>query len=88
VVRWRLIDLAQWIFEEFRIVIAKQTLSRELRAMGYRKLSARPRHHAQADGAIENFKKSFPTHLEAVAHAQGIDCDAIDGVIGRQLVDS
>jgi transposase len=36
VVRWRLIDLAQWIFEEFRITIAKQTLSRELRAMGDR----------------------------------------------------
>jgi len=60
VVRWRLIDLAQWIFEEFRISIAKQTLSRELRAMGYRKLSARPRHHAQADGAIEAFKKASP----------------------------
>src|SRR5450759_5630524 len=27
VVRWRLIDLAQWIFEKFRITIAKQTLS-------------------------------------------------------------
>lgn len=25
----------------------EQTLSRVLRAMGYRKLSARPRHHAQ-----------------------------------------
>ena len=58
VVRWRLIDLAQWIFEEFRITIAKQTLSRELRAMGYRKLSARPRHYAQAQGAIEDFKKA------------------------------
>ena len=60
VVRWRLIDLAQWIFEEFRITVAKQTLSRELRAIGYRKLSARPRHHAQADGAIEDFKKTSP----------------------------
>jgi transposase len=60
VVRWRLIDLAQWIFEEFRITVAKQTLSRELRAMGYRKLSARPRHHAQAEGAIEDFKKTSP----------------------------
>ncbi len=57
VVRWRLVDLCQWIWEEFRISVAKQTLSRELRAMGYRKLSARPRHHAQADGAIEDFKK-------------------------------
>ena len=58
VVRWRLIDLVQWIYEEFLITVAKQTLSRELRAMGYRKLSARPRHHAQAEGAIEDFKKS------------------------------
>ena len=57
VVRWRLVDLCQWIWEEFRISVAKQTLSRELRTMGYRKLSARPRHHAQADGAIEDFKK-------------------------------
>ena len=58
VVRWRLIDLCQWIFEEFRLTVAKQTLSRELRAMGYRKLSARPRHYAQAAGAIEDFKKA------------------------------
>ena len=60
VVRWRIVDLCQWIFEEFRVVVAKQTLSRELRAMGYRKLSARPRHRAQAEGAIEDFKKVFP----------------------------
>jgi transposase len=60
VVRWRLIDLARWIFEEFRITIAKQTLNRELRAMGYRKLTARPRHHAQAEGAIDIFKKASP----------------------------
>ena len=40
--------------------IARQTLSRELRALGYRKLSARPRHHAQAEGAIEHFKKASP----------------------------
>ena len=58
VVRWRLIDLAQSIFEEFRITIAKQTLSRELRAMGYRKLSARPRHYGRAEGVIEDFKKT------------------------------
>ena len=60
VVRWRIVDLCQWIYEEFHVVVAKQTLSRELRAMGYRKLSARPRHHAQATGAIEDFKKAFP----------------------------
>src|SRR5271157_3359496 len=59
VVRWRIVDLRQWMFEEFRVVVAEQTLSRELRAMGYRKLSARPRHHAQAEGAIAEYKKTF-----------------------------
>ena len=58
VVRWRIIDLCQWIWDEYEISVSKQTLSRELRAMGYRKLSARPRHHAQAEGAIEDFKKT------------------------------
>ena len=58
VVRWRLIDLVQWVWEEFRITISKQTLSRELRAMGYRKLSARPRHHAKNEHAADAFKKS------------------------------
>ncbi len=57
VVRWRLVDLAQWVWGEFRIAISAQTVSREVRALGYRKLSVRPRHHAQAVGAIEDFKK-------------------------------
>ena len=60
VVRWRLVDLVQWVFEEFRITISKQTLSRELRAMGYRKLSARPRHHARSEAEVSTFKKSSP----------------------------
>ena len=58
VVRWRIIDLCQWVWDEFAIIVSHQTLSRELRAMGYRKLSARPRHYAQAAGAIEAFKKT------------------------------
>jgi transposase len=58
VVRWRIIDLCQWIWDEFAVSVSKQTLGRELRAMRYRKLSARPRHHAQAAGAIEVFKKA------------------------------
>src|SRR6202047_4222561 len=60
VVRWRLIDLARWVFEEFRISISKQTLSRELRALELRKLSARPRHHAQDAEAMATFKKTSP----------------------------
>ena len=60
VVRWRLIDLIEWLWEEFRITISKQTLSREVRALGYRKLSARPRHHAKSEAEVSAFKKSSP----------------------------
>jgi Winged helix-turn helix len=57
VVRRRLVDLRQWVLEAFKGVVSVQTMSRELRAMDSRKLSARPRHHAQAAGAIEDFNK-------------------------------
>ena len=65
VVRWRLCDLAQWLWEDFRVSVTQQTLSREVRGMGYRKLSARPKHHAQAEGAIETFKKTSPPRWQA-----------------------
>jgi transposase len=58
VVRWRVIDLCQRIWETFEISVSRQTMQRELRSLNYRKLSARPRHHAQAEGAIEDFKKN------------------------------
>src|SRR5258708_24445845 len=38
VVRWRLIVLAQWGFDEFLILVRKQTLSRDLRALELRTL--------------------------------------------------
>jgi transposase len=61
VVRWRLIDLAQWIFAEYGVSVTKQILSRELRALGYRKLSARPRHHEHDEAAVAAFKKKSQT---------------------------
>jgi Winged helix-turn helix len=43
-----------------------------LRAMGYRKLSARPRHHAQAERAIEDFKKPVAGRGPPVAVETGV----------------
>ena len=60
VVRWRLADLVQWLWDEFRIGVSETTLGRELRALGCRKLSARPRHHAKSEAAVAAFQKSFP----------------------------
>lgn len=60
VVRWRLVDLVQWTWEAFRIAVSETTLGRLLNRMGYRKLSARPRHHAQNPDAAAVFKKTSP----------------------------
>jgi transposase len=58
VVRWRLRDLAWWVFEEFRISLDETTVSREVRKLGFRKLSARPQHYAQSEPAMADFKKT------------------------------
>ena len=60
VVRWRLIDLAQWVWDEFGVSVSEATMSREMKALGFSKLSARPRHHAQNELAAEAFKKTSP----------------------------
>ena len=61
VVRWRLIDLAAWVWDEFGVSVSEATMSRELKALGFGKLSARPRHHAQNEEAIAAFKKTSPS---------------------------
>lgn len=60
VVRWRLMDLAQWIYEEFAITVKRDVVSRELKAMGFARLSARPQHPRQNELAQDQFKKSSP----------------------------
>ena len=60
VVRWRLKDLVQWLWEEFRVSVDESTVSRELKALGFVKISARPRHRAQNEFVREDFKKASP----------------------------
>ena len=57
VVRWRLNGLVQWIYEEFGISLKRDVVSRELKAMGFAKITARPRHYAQNELALDAFKK-------------------------------
>ncbi len=60
VVRWRLKDLVAWVRADYGITLDETTLGRTLRALGYRKLSARARHYAQDPEAAEAFKKTSP----------------------------
>jgi transposase len=60
VVRWRIKDLVWWLHEEFAVSVDETTVGRALKDMGYVKLTARPRHHAQNEHAMEAFKKTSP----------------------------
>jgi hypothetical protein len=64
VVRCRRKDLVQWLFQEYRISVDETTIGRELKALGFAKLSARPRHCAQNKGDLESFKKTSPPHWQ------------------------
>src|SRR5689334_16282135 len=67
VVRWRIVDLIQWVWDEFHLSVSRPTMSRELHALGFRKLSARPRHHAKDADAETAFKKTYgPPRPQAV----------------------
>lgn len=58
VVRWRRKDLARWIYEEYGISLEESSVGRELRALGFAKLSARPRHRGQNRFAMDELKKT------------------------------
>lgn len=60
VVRWRLCDLVAWLHDKYDVTVDATTVGRALKDMGYAKLTARPRHHAQDPEAPAAFKKTFP----------------------------
>ena len=44
----------------------RPSVGRELKALGFAKISARPRHYAQNELAVEAFKKNFPAELAKI----------------------
>ena len=64
VVRWPQ-GLARWLLETFAISLDETTVGRELKALGFAKISARPR-HAQNELAGRGFKKNFPAELAKI----------------------
>lgn len=60
VVRWRRVDLKRKIEERFGVVMHERTVGKQLAALGFRRLSARPRHPKSDPAAQETFKKTSP----------------------------
>ena len=60
VVRWRCIDLQQQILIRWNVAYHESTVGKLIRRLGFRHISARPRHLGQDPAAIEAFKKTSP----------------------------
>ena len=69
VVRWRLGDLAAWLREEFGVAVSETTVSRALKRLGFRVLTARPQAHGQDPEAMEAFKKNSQRFWQRSASA-------------------
>ncbi len=60
VVRWRRVDLSRVIEARFGVRLAERSVGDVLRRLGFRRLSARPRHPGQDAAAQEAHKKNLP----------------------------
>ncbi len=58
--RWRRVDLRAVIAERFGVEMHERTVGKLLRALGFRRLSVRPRHPGADAAAQEAFKKTSP----------------------------
>ena len=58
VVRWRRIDLQRLIAERFGVAYHERTVGKILHQLGFRHISARPRHPAQDERIVAEFKKT------------------------------
>ena len=57
VVRWRRIDLQHLIAERFGVAYHERTVGKILHQLGFSHISARPRHPAQDERVVTEFKK-------------------------------
>jgi transposase len=60
VVRWRRIDLQRLIAERFGVAYHERTVGKILHQLGFARISARPRHPAQDERIVAEFKKTSP----------------------------
>jgi putative transposase len=57
VVRWRRVDLQRLLAERFGVIYHERTVGKILHKLGFSHISARPRHPAQDERIVAEFKK-------------------------------
>ena len=60
VVRWRCVDLQRQILARWNVAYHESTVGKLIQRLGFRHISARPRHLGQDPAKIEAFKKTSP----------------------------
>lgn len=64
VVRWRRVDLQRVIEERFGVTMHERTVGKQLKALGFVKLTARAQHPKSDPEVQEAFKKTSPTRSQ------------------------
>ena len=64
VVRWRRVDLQRVIEERFGVAMHERTVGKQLKALGFVKLTARAQHPKSDPEVQEAFKKTSPTRSQ------------------------
>jgi transposase len=63
VIRWRRVDLREKIATEFAVRLHERSVGKQLRRLGFRRISVRPRHPRADVEAQEAHKKTLPPSL-------------------------
>lgn len=61
VIRWRRVDLRNWLAREYKISCHERTVGKWLNKLGFVRMSARPKHLKNDPEAITAFKKTSQT---------------------------
>ena len=76
VVRWRRVDLKHLIAERFGVAYHERTVGKILHQLGFSHISARPRHPAQDERVMAEFKNlpaTLNAHLAGVAKGKPVE---------------
>ena len=84
VVRFRLYDLCAWVEKRFSVTYHEQGLSRLIKRLGFRRISARPQHPKSDPESQAAFKKTSVTWCQEPPLAQAIETVTVMRIISQK----
>ena len=88
VVRWRRVDLKRVIEERFGVTMHERTVGKQLKALGFVKMTVRPQHPKSDPQVQEAFKKTSPTRSSPLSPKPPMESLSKSGSKTRRVLDN